>query len=73
MPILSPKHEYNQPFFRLADTGDGGGGGQPPQERGVKILARHEYFITHLVVIAGCVCGESIHKNQSEYGEKFWR
>ena len=27
MPILSPKREYNQPFFRLADAGGGGGGG----------------------------------------------
>ena len=49
MPILSPKREYNQPFFRLADAGGGGGGdggggggGQPPLKKGVKILAKHE-------------------------------
>ena len=65
MPILSPKREYNQPFFCLADAATAAAAADShPPKKVVKILTKHEYFITHLAVIGGWVCGKPVHKNQ---------
>ena len=66
MPILSPKREYNQPFFCLADAATAAAAAAAtdshPPKKVVKILAKREYFITHLAVIGGWCAGRPFTK-----------